>query len=133
MMLPLASQLYQFHQIAAAENDVLAFDPDSDVSGSAIRTETTSVPVNLFWCQSITLPFLPLLAHPSGSWVPGGPASLFSEEFSSISIILVGVLVTDETISSFYNPSRCQRFPLNRSFHPEFQLDNSFVLRWRLL
>lgn len=47
---------------------------------------------NLIWCQSITLPFLPLPAHPSGSWVPGGPASLFSEEFSSLAIILVGSL-----------------------------------------
>ncbi|RAK85180.1 hypothetical protein BO79DRAFT_231637 [Aspergillus costaricaensis CBS 115574] len=114
MMLPITSQLYQVQQIAAGEHDVLAFGLVSHVSGSAIRTETTD-PLSLFnliWCQSITLPFLPLPAHPSGSWVPCGPASLFSEEFSSLAIIL--------------------RFPLNRSFHPEFQLNNSFVLPWRL-
>ncbi|OJZ89786.1 hypothetical protein ASPFODRAFT_58453 [Aspergillus luchuensis CBS 106.47] len=119
MMLPITSQLYQVHQIAAGEHDVLAFGLVTRVSDSAIRTETTD-PLSLFnliWCQSITLPFLPLLAHPSGSWVSGGPASLFSEEFSSLAFILVG----------------CQRFPLNRSFHPEFQLNNSFVLPWRLV
>ncbi|PYH69737.1 uncharacterized protein BO88DRAFT_425401 [Aspergillus vadensis CBS 113365] len=118
MMLPITSQLYQVHQIAAGEHDVLALGLDSHVSGSAIRTETTD-PLSLFnliWCQSITLAFLPLPAHPSGSWVPGGPASVFSEEISSLAIILVG----------------CQRFPLNWSFNPEFQLNNIFVLPWRL-